>query len=100
MAHIEPVPTRRSIFPNLAVGLQSITDRLTAIGMLGIALTGGCLLVSFGFLFQLGIRVYDFTLGDDLIKEVGFVYAPNWMLVYMILFPLYLFVFGLVLRVT
>jgi hypothetical protein len=40
------------------------------------------------------VGVYDTSLPVGRGKEVGFVFAPNWFVVYLILFPPYIFVFG------
>jgi hypothetical protein len=96
----KPLPTHnsRKRLPNLAEALQAVTNRIGPIGMLGVALTGGGLLIAIGYIVGLGTNVFDQTVAGPVGKEVGLAYAPNWIIVYMVLFPLYLFAFGLMLN--
>ncbi len=46
--------------------------------------------VALGFLsFFLGIHSVAYTRADGLIKQVGFLWAPNWTLLFMVFLPLY-----------
>jgi len=78
---------------SLAQGLERAVDRLTPVGVVGAALTAGFLLCLFSFFIGIGVGVND-PMGQG--KEVGFLYAPNWTVVYMVLFPLYLALFSLI----
>jgi hypothetical protein len=82
---------------SLAQGLERAVDRLTPVGVVGAALTVGFLLCLFSFFIKIGIGVNDPGAPG---KEVGFLYAPNWTVVYMVLFPLYLALFSLIISST
>ncbi len=46
--------------------------------------------VALGFFsYFLGIHSVVYTRADDLIKQVGFLWAPNWTLLFMVFMPLY-----------
>ncbi|MDV4178730.1 hypothetical protein R1521_09450 [Rhizobium brockwellii] len=76
---------------NLAQHLERAIDKLTLVGAVGVALTIGFLLCLFSFFIKIGIYVYNPDVPN---KEVGFLSAPNWTIVYMVLFPLYLAFFS------
>lgn len=76
---------------NLAQHLERAIDKLTLVGAVGIALTISFLLCLFSFFIKIGIYVYNPDIPN---KEVGFLSAPNWTIVYMVLFPLYLAFFS------
>ncbi|HLG82062.1 MAG TPA: hypothetical protein VKY22_13680 [Bradyrhizobium sp.] len=69
-------------------------ELLTPPNALIVTLTGGFLLLLIAFVLRLGIGVYDTALPVSPGKEVGFDVAPNWFIVYLILFPPYVFLFG------
>lgn len=81
-------------------GLERLTTRLTTVGVAGATLTAGCLLCLTSFLFGFGADVFDRTIVGVPEKEVGLLYAPNWLFVYMILFPPYVAFFSLILEST
>lgn len=47
--------------------------------------------VALGFLsYFLGIHSISFSLADGPVKQVGFIWAPNWTILFMVLMPLFL----------
>jgi hypothetical protein len=101
MTDFNPVPakaTDQSIA--LANRLEHLMERLTPLNALVITLTSGFLLALVAFVFGPGLRVYDTTLLKEPGKEVGFILAPNWFIVYLILLPPYVFLFGHVISIT
>ena len=84
----------------LANRLEQLMERLTPLNALVITLTSGFLLLLVAFELGLGLRVYDATLLKEPGKEVSFILAPNWFIVYLILFPPYVFLFGHVISIT
>lgn len=78
----------------LANRLERWMEFLTPPNALVLTLTGGFLLLLIAFVLRLGTGVYDTALPVAPGKEVGFDVAPNWFIVYLILFPPYVFIFG------
>jgi hypothetical protein len=78
--------------------LEGIFLRLTPIGAAGITLSASCLLCLSAWLLGLGSNVRDHTIAEPLGKEVGLLYAPNWILVYMVLFPAYMATFAYIIE--
>jgi hypothetical protein len=84
----------------LANRLERLMERLTPLNALVITLTSGFLLLLVAFVLELGWNVYDPAIHKGHGKEVGFIVAPNWFIVYLILFPPYVFLFGQVVSFT
>lgn len=71
---------------SLAVRTEAIFSKGSPLDLPS-AVFGGA--VALGFLsYLLGIHSIRYDLGDGALKEVGFLWAPNWTLLFMVLMPL------------
>ena len=85
-----PEPTLSSFLPNLAAGIEAVAKAGGPILLGGVSTTIAFLLLLVSQMLDLSsIKLPDSG------KEVGFMYAPNWCVVYTVLFPFYLVLFAI-----
>lgn len=72
---------------SLASALEAVFSRGSPLNLPASVFAGA---VALGFSsFFLGIHSATYTRADGLIKQVGFLWAPNWTLLFMVFMPLY-----------
>lgn len=89
---VEPARTGRR---SLAERLEHFSEQHETVNFTVFALVGGFLLCMASALADLHL-VTQLQQGAE--KEVGFLYAPNWVITYLILLPLYLMLFSILIR--
>jgi hypothetical protein len=87
---LQPAPAVRGGIPNLAAGIESVANAGGPL-VLGVgSMTVAFLLLLISQMLDLhSIKIPESG------KEVGFMYAPNWCVVYTVLFPFYLVLFAI-----
>ena len=80
---------------SLAERFERISERHETVNVTVFALCGGFLLC----MASAFADVHIVSRADHgIVKQVGFLYAPNWVITYLILFPLYLMMFSILIR--